>query len=62
MFFCKDCDGVRVREKRVAIFGANNEAVEYALGMLHYSACVMIADERRKAALERATRPVDRGI
>jgi thioredoxin reductase (NADPH) len=43
MFFCKDCDGVRVREKRIAICGANNEAVEYALGMLMYSACVVIA-------------------
>ena len=43
MFFCKDCDGFRVREKRVAICGANDEAVEYALGMLLYSPCVMIA-------------------
>ena len=43
MFFCKDCDGYRVREKRVAICGANDEAVEYALGMLLYSPCVMIA-------------------
>jgi thioredoxin reductase (NADPH) len=43
MFFCKDCDGYRVREKRVAVFGANDEAVEYALGMLHYSACVIVA-------------------
>jgi thioredoxin reductase (NADPH) len=43
MFFCKDCDGYRVRGKRIAIVGANNEAVEYALGMLHYSACVIIA-------------------
>jgi thioredoxin reductase (NADPH) len=43
MFFCKDCDGCRVREKRIAIIGANNEAVEYALGMLHYSACVIVA-------------------
>src|SRR5437588_3629082 len=43
MFFCKDCDGYRVREKRIAICGANNEAVEYALGMLLYSACVVIA-------------------
>jgi thioredoxin reductase (NADPH) len=48
MFFCKDCDGVRVREKRIAIFGANNEAVEYALGMLMYSACVMIATNGEK--------------
>ncbi|MDQ6861145.1 MAG: NAD(P)/FAD-dependent oxidoreductase [Verrucomicrobiota bacterium] len=43
MFFCKDCDGFRVREKRIAICGANDEAVEYALGMLLYSACVVIA-------------------
>ncbi|MFN2509521.1 MAG: NAD(P)/FAD-dependent oxidoreductase [Chthoniobacterales bacterium] len=43
MFFCKDCDGYRVREKRIAICGANNEAVEYALGMLLYSACVVVA-------------------
>ncbi len=43
MFFCKDCDGFRVRKKRIAICGANNDAVEYALGMLHYSSCVMVA-------------------
>jgi thioredoxin reductase (NADPH) len=43
MFFCKDCDGYRVREKRIAIIGANNEAVEYALGMLHYSPWVIVA-------------------
>ncbi len=43
MFFCKDCDGYRVRGKRIAIIGANNEAVEYALAMLHYSACVIVA-------------------
>ena len=48
MFFCKDCDGYRVREKRIAIFGANNEAVEYALGMLHYSACVIVATNGKK--------------
>ncbi|MEY2526835.1 MAG: thioredoxin reductase [Verrucomicrobiota bacterium] len=43
MFFCKDCDGYRVRGKRIAICGANNEAVEYGLGMLHYSPCVIVA-------------------
>lgn len=43
MFFCKDCDGYRVRGKRIAICGATNDAVEYALGMLHYSPCVIIA-------------------
>jgi thioredoxin reductase (NADPH) len=48
MFFCKDCDGYRVRGKRIAIIGTNNEAVEYALGMLHYSACVILATNGEK--------------
>ena len=48
MFFCKDCDGYRVRGKRIAIIGANNEAVEYALGMLHYSACVIVVTNGKK--------------
>jgi len=48
MFFCKDCDGFRVRGKRIAIIGGNNEAVEYALGMLHYSACVIVATNGTK--------------
>ena len=48
MFFCKDCDGFRVREKRIAICGANDEAVEYALGMLLYSACVVVATNGEK--------------
>jgi thioredoxin reductase (NADPH) len=42
MFFCKDCDGFRVQEKQVAIVGQNNDAVEYALGMVCYSSCVAI--------------------
>ena len=49
MFFCKDCDGYRVRGKRIAIIGANNEAVEYALGMLDYSACVIVATNGERA-------------
>jgi thioredoxin reductase (NADPH) len=48
MFFCKDCDGFRVRGKRIAVVGSNNEAVEYALGMLHYSACVIVATNGKK--------------
>ena len=48
MFFCKDCDGFRVREKRIAIIGANNEAVEYSLSMLLYSPCVMVATNGEK--------------
>lgn len=43
MFFCKDCDGTKVRGQRIAIFGDNDEAVEYALAMLHYSPSVAIA-------------------
>jgi len=53
MFFCKDCDGYRVRGKRIAIVGANNEAVEYALGMLDYSSCVIIATNGNRARWDR---------
>src|ERR1044071_3117588 len=49
MFFCKDCDGYRVRGRRIAIIGQNNETVEYALGMLHYSACVIVATNGKRA-------------
>ena len=48
MFFCKDCDGYRVRGKRIAIIGQNDETVEYALGMLHYSACVIVATNGKR--------------
>jgi thioredoxin reductase (NADPH) len=53
MFFCKDCDGYRVRGKRIAIIGHNNEAVEYALDMLHYSACVIVATNGKRARWDR---------
>jgi thioredoxin reductase (NADPH) len=42
MFFCKDCDGYRVQGRRVIINGHNNEAVEYALGILVFTECVMV--------------------
>src|SRR4051812_36873519 len=42
MFFCKDCDGYRVQNQAIAVYGWTNEAVEYALGMLVYSACVSL--------------------
>ena len=42
LFFCKDCDGYRVQDKHIAIYGANDETVRYALGMLVYSATVVI--------------------
>jgi thioredoxin reductase (NADPH) len=47
MFFCKDCDGVRVRGKPIAIYGANDEAVDYALSMLLYSGRVAIVTDGR---------------
>jgi thioredoxin reductase (NADPH) len=53
MFFCKDCDGYRVRGKRIAVIGANNEAVEYALGMLLYSACIIVATNGEKPHWDR---------
>lgn len=42
MFFCKDCDGYRVQDKRIAVIGKNEDAVEYALAMLAYSPSVII--------------------
>ena len=45
IFFCKDCDGCRVRKKRILIYGSNNEAMDYALGMLCYSASVGIVTD-----------------
>lgn len=42
MFFCKDCDGQRVRGKRIAIYGASDEAARYALAMLAYSSSVCV--------------------
>lgn len=49
MFFCKDCDGPRNQGKQIAIVGSNNEAVEYALGMLCYASCVLIATNHKPA-------------
>jgi thioredoxin reductase (NADPH) len=48
LFFCKDCDGVRVQGKDIAIYGWSNETVEYALGMLLYSSCVAIVLDGRE--------------
>jgi len=53
MFFCKDCDGYRVRGKRIAIIGTSNETVEYALGMLDYSACVVVATNGERPIWDR---------
>ena len=66
LFFCKDCDGYRVQDKHIGIYGANNEAVRYALGMLLYSPTVVIVtdghrthwDARHAAWLEEYHIPV----
>ncbi len=47
LFFCKDCDGYRVQGKTIIVYGCNNEAVEYALGLLVYSPTVAIATHGR---------------
>jgi thioredoxin reductase (NADPH) len=53
MFFCKDCDGLRVQGKPVGIYGWGNEAVEYALGLLPYSPCVVIFTDGRPPSWSR---------
>lgn len=42
MFFCKDCDGYRIKGKTVAIVGHNNEAAEYGLGILNFTRFVTL--------------------
>lgn len=48
MFFCKDCDAVRMSGKRIAVYGRTNQTVEYALAMLYYSPCVIIVTDGKK--------------
>jgi thioredoxin reductase (NADPH) len=48
MFFCKDCDGYRVQNRRIAIYGWSNESVEYALAMLVYSKQVAVLTDGHK--------------
>lgn len=54
MFFCKDCDGVRVRGKQIAIYGAGNETAEYALGMLLHSSRIAIVTDGRAPQWDKA--------
>ena len=48
MYFCKDCDGYRVQDKPIGIYGSNNDAVEYALAMLTYTPTVAIFTDGHK--------------
>jgi thioredoxin reductase (NADPH) len=43
LFFCKDCDAYRLKGQRVIIIGRNNEAADYALGMLLFTPHIMLA-------------------
>jgi thioredoxin reductase (NADPH) len=47
LFFCKDCDGLRVQGRKIAVYGWTNEAVQYALAMLLYSASVILVTDGR---------------
>jgi thioredoxin reductase (NADPH) len=47
MFFCKDCDGYRVQNKAVAVYGWRNETVDYALAMLTYTPVVSVVTDGR---------------
>ena len=42
LFFCKDCDAYRVRNRSIVIVGRNNEAAEYALSMLLFTSRILI--------------------
>jgi thioredoxin reductase (NADPH) len=53
MFFCKDCDGYRVQDKAVVIYGWTNETVEYALAMLAYTPIVAIVTDGREPRWDR---------
>ena len=48
MYFCKDCDGYRVQDKSVGIYGWNNDTVEYALAMLIYTPTVAVFTDGHK--------------
>ena len=49
LFFCKDCDAYRLQGQRVGIIGRNNEAVDYALGMLLFTPSVALVTNGREA-------------
>lgn len=53
LFFCKDCDGIRVQGKAIAVYGWTNETVEYALGMLFYTSCVAIVTDSHEPCWDR---------
>ena len=48
LFFCKDCDAHRLTGKRIVIIGRNNEAVDYALGMLMFTSYVILVTSSGK--------------
>lgn len=53
LFFCKDCDAYRLQGRRVVIIGRNNEAVDYALGMLLFTPSVILATNGGEASWDK---------
>jgi len=43
LFFCKDCDALRVQGRTIVVMGRHNDAARYALAMLTFSPSVSIA-------------------
>jgi thioredoxin reductase (NADPH) len=54
LFFCKDCDAYRVQGQRILIVGRNNEAADYALGMLTFSDKVFVCTNGNIASWDAA--------
>lgn len=49
LLFCKDRDAYRLQGQRVVIIGRNNEAVDYARGMLLFTPSITDATNGREA-------------
>ncbi len=53
LYFCRDCDGYRLRGRDLAVYGWTNEAVDYALGMLPYSPRVAVVTDGQEPRWDR---------
>jgi len=53
IFFCKDCDGIRNKDKTILIYGWTDEAIDYALALLHYSPVVGVVLDGREPRWDR---------
>ncbi len=53
IYFCKDCDGYRVRGKSIAVVGVSNDAAEFALGVTCYTKRITILTNGAKPEWDR---------